>query len=503
MTQDSTTAKESDLTGPIPRVPPVPDGSLVRLPEVGGRPPRVALFVYRDADTDSRVLKSAATLRDAGADVLIVGSARDRSGFPAGHATTPDGLTLYRAPDLDLARSFSTAARVWRRFRGRDPETGAVLTGGAGASPAPTTPLADDTLVPRHTADVERQERPVPQSPVARVKALAADAYMRTYQVGRLGYYWLGALRETRDFQPDAVHANDGNTLAPAILLKLVDGARIVYDSHELWLRRNVRQDRWFAPAVEAVTERIGVAMSDGIITVSPSIVRWLQDTYRLRTAPTLVRNIPLRDGAPPDPADGRLRELTGLGPDDRIVSYVGGITNGRGLEETVEALTLLPDNVHLVLLGFGSPEYVDGLMGLAAERGVGHRVHLAGQVPGPQVPQTLADADVAVVFVRPIVLSYLYSLPNKLFESIHAGLPIVAADLPDTAAVVREFGVGEVFDARTPAELAEAISDVLANPTAFRAASRAAAERLDWRFEAQELTDLYARVLRGARRGR
>jgi glycosyltransferase involved in cell wall biosynthesis len=338
---------------------------------------------------------------------------------------------------------------------------------------------------------------------VVRAKALAADAYMRTYQVGRLSYYWLGAVRETRRFAPDAVHANDGNTLAPAMLLKLLDGTRIVYDSHELWLRRNVRQDRWLAPAVEALTERVGVAMSDGIITVSPSIVRWLQDTYRLRVAPTLVRNIPLREGPAPDPADGRLRELTGLGPNDRIVSYVGGITNGRGLEETVEALTLLPDNVHLVLLGFGSPEYVDGLVALAAERGVGDRMHLAGQVPGPQVPQTLADADVAVVFVRPIVLSYLYSLPNKLFESIHAGLPIVAADLPDTAAVVREHGVGEVFDARTPAELASAISDVLADPAAFRAASRRAAQRLDWRFEAHELTDLYARVLRGARRGR
>ena len=495
MTQGST-----DETGPIPTIPPVPHvpvDALVRVPDVAGRPARVALLVYRHPDTDSRVLKTAATLRDAGADVLIIGSTPRGSGLPIGHTTSPDGLPIFRAPDLDLVRSFSAAARVWRRLRGRDPQTGAVLTPTNDTQPIRTQPTAEDQLAPRHTPDVAAQ------SPVARAKALAADAYMRTYQVGRLSYYWLGAVREARRFAPDAVHANDGNTLAPAMLLHLLDGTRIVYDSHELWLRRNVRQDRWLAPAVEALTERVGVAMSDGIITVSPSIVRWLQDTYRLRVAPTLVRNIPLREGPAPDPADGRLRELTGLGPDDRIVSYVGGITNGRGLEETVEALTLLPDNVHLVLLGFGSPEYVDGLVALAAERGVGARMHLAGQVPGPQVPQTLADADVAVVFVRPIVLSYLYSLPNKLFESIHAGLPIVAADLPDTAAVVREHGVGEVFDARTPAELASAISDVLADPAAFRAASRRAAQRLDWRFEAHELTDLYARVLRGARRGR
>lgn len=484
-----------DDTAPIPDLPTVPADDLVQLPKVAGRTARVALLVYRDADTDSRVLKTAATLREAGAEVLIVGSARDRSGFPAGHASSPDGLPIYRAPDLDLVRTFSRAAKVWRRLRGRDPETGAAPP----TSTQPRTqPTAEDQLAARHTATVQAH-----RSPLTRVKALAADAYMRAYQVGRLSYYWVGAVRETRNFAPDAVHANDGNTLAPAMLLKVLGGARIVYDSHELWLRRNVRQDRWLAPAVEALTERLGVALSDGIITVSPSIVRWLQDTYRLKVAPTLVRNIPLRDGPPPDPSQGRLREMAGLGPQDRIVSYVGGITNGRGLEETVEALTLLPENVHLVLLGFGSPEYVDGLVSLAKSRGVGHRMHLAGQVPGPDVPRTLADADVAVVFVRPIVLSYLYSLPNKLFESIHAGLPIVAADLPDTAAVVREHGVGEVFDARTPAELAEAISDVLADPAAFRAASRRAADRLDWRFEAHELTGLYARVLRGARRGR
>lgn len=150
------------------------------------------------------------------------------------------------------------------------------------------------------------------------------------------------------------------------------------------------------------------------------------------------------------------------------------------------------------MLLGYGSPQYLDRLLRRARTEGVADRIHLVGSVPSAQVPQTLADADVAVVYVRPICLSYLYSLPNKLFESIHAGLPIVAADLPDTAEVVRRYGVGEVFDARTPADLAAAIRAVLADPGHYRRAAVAAARDLTWEHEAARMVALYDRVLTG-----
>ncbi|WP_153394619.1 glycosyltransferase, partial [Ornithinicoccus halotolerans] len=334
----------------------------------------------------------------------------------------------------------------------------------------------------------------------ARVRAVAADVWMRLYQAARLGWFWAGVVAEARRWRPDVVHANDANTLAPALLLQRLAGSAVVYDSHELWLRRNIRQDRWLAPLVEAVTEHVGVRRAAGVITVSPSIASWLRRRYRLAEEPVLVRNIPRYDGHPPPPEGGRLRELAGLGAQHKVVAYTGGITTGRGLEETLEALTLLPGDVQLVLLGYGDPAYIARFEARAAELGLAERVHLVGKVPSAQVPATLADADAAVVFVRPVCLSYRYSLPNKLFESIHAGLPVVAADLPDTAAVVREHGVGEVFDAATPAELAEAIADVLARPEAFRAAARAAAARLTWQQEARRLVGLYDRVLR--RRG-
>ncbi len=451
-----------------------------RLPRVHGRAPRVALLVYNQVSTDSRVLKTAASLRAAGAEVLVVGSARP--GYPAGADLVGDALPIHRASDLDLVRLLPWLARGVRRLRAAR----ADAVRDAPAAPPPRGEPAADVGTPSVTPAPARRS----------VRSLVADAWMRLYQSARLVWFWAGAVRRLRQWRPDVVHANDGNTLAPAMLVRASVGARIVYDAHELWTRRNVRGDRLLAPLVEAVTEWLGVRASAGVITVSPSIVTWMRRRFRLRTPPTLVRNIPHRRGAVPVPADGRLRELAGLPAHARVIAYAGGVTTGRGLEETVDALTELDDDTHLVMLGYGDAGYVEGLLARAAAAGVGDRVHLVGPVPGPEVPRTLADADVSVVYVRPICLSYRYSLPNKLFESIHAGLPVVAADLPDTAAVVREHGIGEVFGAGRPDQLAAAVERVLADEGRYRAASRAAAEELDWSHEAAELVALYARVL-------
>lgn len=416
-----------------------------RLPRVGGRAPRIALLVYRDPDNDSRVLKSAETLREAGAEVLVVGLAPRSSGLAPGLDRTPQGLPLHRTRDLDLT---------------------------APAAPSGT-------------------------SVASRARRAGHDLFMRGYRTARLVRYWTGAVQAARRFQVDVVHANDGNTLAPALALRLLTGSRIVYDSHELWTRRNARAGRWLAPGVEALIERWGVRGADAVITVSPSIADWLQRHYRLDRTPALVRNIPLWTGQPPTPGQGRLRSLAGLSSADRVVSYCGGIVTGRGLEETIEALAHLPEDVHLVMLGFGSPDYLRALRERAGRHGLRARVHVVPPVPGPEVPRTLADADVAVVFVRPIVLSYRYSLPNKLFESIHAGLPIVAADLPDTAALVRRYGVGEVFSSAEPEDLAAAIERVLADQQRYRAAARLAAPDLDWSREASRLIEAHTLAVR------
>ncbi|MGB6022595.1 MAG: glycosyltransferase [Ornithinimicrobium sp.] len=456
----------------------------------GGRRARVALLVYNDAHNDSRVLKTAATLRSAGAQVRIFAVARGRAGYAEGPALVGDGIDVQRAPEFELVRYAPWVLSVARRLTGR--------------SVPPSPP------VPSTAAEAEVIARATPAATGCKGAAQrwVNDVWLRSYRVVSLGLYWVESARAAASWEPDIVHANDGNTLAPALWVARACGAEIVYDAHELWRHRNVRTDRPVAPWIEAGIESKVISRAAGVITVSPSIATWLAKTYHLPVRPTVVRNIPrgVDDAAGSsgsghlDPSRGQLRQMAGLAPQVQVVAYGGRITTSRGIEETLDALALLPPSVHFVLLGYGEPDYLATLRTRIDALGLVERVHFVGAVASDQVSTALADADLSVVFVRPICLSYEFSLPNKLFESIHAGLPIAAADLPDTAAIVREHGVGEIFEVDDPSQIASAMAStmaaVLADPRRYRRAARVAAGELTWQHEEQELLSLYAQVL-------
>lgn len=480
-----------------------------RLPQVDGHAPRVALLVYNDAHADSRVLKTATSLRSAGAQVRIFAVARERAGYGEGDAIVGDGIEVHRSPEFSLQRYAPWALDIARRVTGREaPPAGGVggttSAGGtvgttspgdtAGTHPPGSQPVS--SVKPTRSADDATSS--IQQSLVHSARSALNDVWLRTYRTVSLSLYWATMAREVIAWRPDVVHANDGNTLAPAWWIAQRTGANVVYDAHELWRHRNVRQDRPIAPIIEAAIEAFVIGSANGVITVSPSIATWLQHTYELGQRPTLVRNIPYASGVDPA-AQGlvaQLRDRAGLDSSDQVIAYGGRITTSRGIEETLAALTLLPQHVHFVLLGYGEAGYLGELQRLAGDLGVTDRVHFVGAVAPHEVSAALGDADVSVVFVRPVCLSYEFSLPNKLFESIHAGLPIVAANLPDTAAIVREYGVGEIFDLTEPADLAQTISKVLEDPAAYRKAAQVASGKLDWEHEELALIGLYADVL-------
>ena len=444
----------------------------------GTQDPRVAVLVYNDCANDSRVLKESATLGAAGYITRIVAVERREKGFMAGREALAAHLDLERVPEFAIERIVPALAPVWRNLirQGEVADAAAVPP----ARPAPPSPLSAAGL---------------------KIRALRAlrNVGERAYRTIALGTYWVNATRSALRFSPDVVHANDGNTLVPAMAVRALSRRRvgIVYDSHELWRHRNIRQDRLLAPLVERLSETLGVRQADAVITVSPSIARWLQETYSLAEAPSLVRNVPA-DGELPDPSTGVLRERAGLSPQHKVIAYGGRITTSRGIEETIAALPHLPRSVHFVLLGYGEPDALAGVRAEAEAHGVADRVHLVGAVAPDEVSRALADGDVAVVHVRPVCLSYRFALPNKLFESIRAGLPIAAADLPDMREVVEQLGVGEVFRGTSAEDLAAALTAILEDTEPYRERARRAAPTLTWELEAARMLELYGRVLEG-----
>ncbi|MCW1804842.1 glycosyltransferase [Brachybacterium squillarum] len=461
-----------------------------------GNAPRVAVLVHNDATNDSRVLKESASLREQGARVRIVAVERRLKGRAAGTSELAPGLDLHRVPEFALERIAPALTRLTRR------------PAATGTADSPTTSARSATATTTASSAAPAPPQAGRPSPLALARRLgtraAGDLGRRAYRTIELGTWWWRSARAAHAFAPEIVHANDTNALVPALAIQALgrrEGRRVhlVYDSHELWRHRNVEGRRLLAPLLDAAIEHVAIPRADVVITVSPSIAEWLRRTYHLDRLPLVVRNVPVA-GPLPDRGTGVLRERAGLSASDRVIAYGGRITTARGIEETLAALPHLPADVHLVLLGYGEEDYLDQVRARAAELGVAGRVHLVGAVAPAEVSSALADGDVAVVHVRPVCLSYRYALPNKLFESIRAGLPIAAADLPDMRAVVEELGVGEVFSGEEPADLAAALLRILEDPAAYRERARAVAPHLTWEAEAAPLLEAYARLPEEAR---
>jgi len=324
--------------------------------------------------------------------------------------------------------------------------------------------------------------------PFALTSATLPFARRRLPHPVRLGAEAIRLGSRASSSKPDVVHAHDAAMLLPGMLAARRAGAKLVYDSHELATGVPYRRGAW--PAVVAGAERLGAPRADATIAVSDGIAASLAERYRLRRPPAVVRNLPdlPRPGAVRAPD---LRRELGVG-DAPLVLHQGAVVAGRGCETLLEALALLPD-AHLLLLGAAGP-YAEGLRAAARERGIGERTHILAPVAPEALLSHTAQADVGVSLLEDSCENHRLALPNKLFEYLAASLPVVVADLPETARLVRERGVGWCADPADPAAVAAALRTALAraDDEGLRERVERAAAELCWEREKPRLLDLY-----------
>ncbi|MCP9488893.1 MAG: glycosyltransferase [Solirubrobacteraceae bacterium MAG38_C4-C5] len=227
-------------------------------------------------------------------------------------------------------------------------------------------------------------------------------------------------------------------------------GALLVYDSHELATSVPYRERfwAWFVGALE----RVAVPRADAVITVSDGIAEALQGRYRLAERPTVLRNVSaLRDHGQPD---GRgLRARLGLVADEPVLLHQGAAATGRGAEDLVRAAALVP-GAHLVFLGDGEVACEARIHELVAELDVSDRVHLLASVPLERLLEHTREADIGLSALEDTCENHRLALPNKVFEYLAAGVPVVVNDLPELRRLVGEHGIGWVAEAGNPERL-------------------------------------------------
>jgi glycosyltransferase involved in cell wall biosynthesis len=208
---------------------------------------------------------------------------------------------------------------------------------------------------------------------------------------------------------------------------------------------------------------------------------------------PLVVRNVPERSATERTTAD--LKARLGIDTSTPVLVYQGSIQRGRGIEVTIEALRALPE-CHLAIIGYGSHRPV--LEALADELGVCARVHFTGPIPNTELIAWTRSCEVGTCLIEDTSLSYRTSLPNKLFEYMHAGVPVVASDFQEMGAIVRRTRSGEVCDPADAASVANAIEMVLADRDRYAAAARRAASDFVWEHEVVPLVEAYRDLAAG-----
>jgi glycosyltransferase involved in cell wall biosynthesis len=206
---------------------------------------------------------------------------------------------------------------------------------------------------------------------------------------------------------------------------------------------------------------------------------------------PAVIRNLPSRADRR-GPEGGGLRDRLRLGEGARIALYVGGLAADRGLEELVRSAAAI-DGLQVVLMGPGSEHFAAGLRRLAAEVGLDGRLHLLPAVPPDRVVGAAAGADVGLVANLHPGLNHRYTVPNRLYSCLAAGVPVVGNHSPAFEPIIRDNELGTTCDVRDPQELSTAIGWVLdpERHERLRANALAFSERESWEREAERLVEL------------
>lgn len=282
------------------------------------------------------------------------------------------------------------------------------------------------------------------------------DQLKKIHRVNRFEEFWRLSPARIAEHQPDIVVSSDLPGLVGASIAARRLGVPHLHDCHELYLESTSFVT--YEKKVLQPIEKMYMRRADSVVVVNETI----RDEYEKRYG---VRGTVLRNAAPAVSEEVRsrpvdLRGMAGVPHEAQVVLYQGGLVAGRGLDVLIRAAQFLPDGAHLVLIGKGGEQ--EALEALVEELNVSDRVHFLPAVEPGELPALTAAADVGVIPYQPVSLNNRFALPNKVFEYTGAGIPFVAADLPELRRVADTERCGEVYDPYDPQQLAAAISTIL-----------------------------------------
>ena len=273
--------------------------------------------------------------------------------------------------------------------------------------------------------------------------------------------------------------SNDLDTLPANYLASKLKGIKLVYDSHEYFTEVPELVNRPKIQKIWLSIEQWIFPKLKNVVTVSPQIANEYKAKYGINI--TVIRNLPIKLKEYYEVKIIKLERK-------KIIIYQGWVNINRGLEPLIEAMQDI-ENAHLYIIGDG--DIFDKIVQQILDLNLQDKITLLGKISFEFLPNYTHQADLGVSLEENVGLNYKYALPNKLFDYINAGVPVLTSNLPEMEAIVNKYKVGETISTITPSAIAEKINQLLNDTEKLARYSTnciKAKEELCWENEEQKL---------------
>ncbi len=258
----------------------------------------------------------------------------------------------------------------------------------------------------------------------------------------------------------EVYHCHEPDALLLGIFLKILKGKRVIYDVHEHWpseilFDMGLSDTTMFHAALRRLIDHLEILLSrcsDGTIAVSESVGARFN---AMKNHPAIIPNFSLRNASVADP---RTRDAK------RLVYMAGNMHAFHGINECIQALTFLKERypeVSLTLIG----NVRENLETIVSDEEIRRRITTTGYLPYDQMYARMNEGGIGLLVFQPHYYNVSIGLPNKLFDYMQLGLPIVASDLPEIRKVINDAQCGILVDPTNVCEIARSIAYLIDNP--------------------------------------
>lgn len=274
------------------------------------------------------------------------------------------------------------------------------------------------------------------------------------------------------------IWSNDLDTLPACFLASKMKSNTLVFDSHEYFTEVPELIPR---PKIQAFWKRIErfiLPQLTKVITVCNGIAELYRKEYNIDVK--VVRNVPFLN------VSNHSTEKK-----EKIILYQGAINVNRGIETMVKAMQFI-DNATLHLIGKGDISV--SIQQLIEQLNLSDKVIMLGEIPYQELKNYTQQATIGLSLEENVGLNYQLALPNKLFDYIHAEIPVLVADLPEMSALVKQYQLGEVAQSTDPKALANQLNEMLKNEAqlnSWKANAAKAKQELNWEKESEIIKEV------------